>query len=171
MGEPGKNNTYPVNVSIQPGVAYANNLAQNAYHTVLFVSNGKEVDRRIVADEAELVLPTATLKGYTFVGWKSSADGKVYDAGDTVKIEKDTTFTALWLNNLGIIGDIIGGAVEEKEFFTDASKVASWAKEAMSWAVGSYVINGKGEGRLDPTGTATRAQVAQILMNFCNNVL
>src|SRR5699024_4128468 len=55
--------------------------------------------------------------------------------------------------------------------FTDASKVASWAKDAMSWAVGGYVINGKGAGRLDPTGTATRAEVAQILMNFCNNVL
>ena len=61
--------------------------------------------------------------------------------------------------------------VDSLNGYTDASKVASWAKEAMGWAVENYVINGKGASRLDPTGTATRAQVAQILMNFCNNVL
>lgn len=261
---------------------------------VTFVSNGVSIAQFTVNDRIAL-LAVPTLQGYTFMGWKSSADGKVYDAGEKVEITKDTTFTALWQNNLGIIGDIIGGAVEEKEFFTDvsmgdwyyeavkfcfdydlmngvgngkfspdttltramlaqvlynldeargsyagvftdvtgsawyanavnwaaasgivegkgnnkfdpdapvtrqemaaifyryasykgydvsaaasldrftdASKVASWAKDAMSWAVGGYVINGKGAGRLDPTGTATRAEVAQILMNFCNNVL
>ena len=55
--------------------------------------------------------------------------------------------------------------------YKDAAQVASWAKDAMGWAVENYVINGKGASRLDPTGTATRAEVAQILMNFCNNVL
>ena len=55
--------------------------------------------------------------------------------------------------------------------YKDAAQVASWAKDAMGWAVENYVINGKGAGKLDPTGTATRAEVAQILMNLCNNVL
>ena len=243
----------------------------------------------------EISLYPLSKNGYTFLGWKSSVDGKVYDAGETVTIYRDTTFTAQWLNNWGVIGGIIGGAGESDTFFTDvpgsawyydavkfvydydlmdgvgnnkfnpdgtltramiaqvlynlegasgaypsvftdvadsawyakavnwaaasgivegkgnnkfdpnapitrqemaailyryaalkgydvskvdslngytdASKVASWAKEAMGWAVENYVINGKGASRLDPTGTATRAQVAQILMNFCNNVL
>ncbi len=61
--------------------------------------------------------------------------------------------------------------VDSLAAFTDADKVASWAKEPMGWAVENYVINGKGNGKLDPTGTATRAEVAQILMNLCNNVL
>ena len=54
--------------------------------------------------------------------------------------------------------------------FLDAAQVSDWAKEAMSWAVGEGLLSGKGSGVLDPTGTATRAEVAQILMNFCEDV-
>ena len=39
----------------------------------------------------------------------------------------------------------------------------------MSWAVGSGLISGKGNGVLDPQGTATRAEVAAILARFCQN--
>ncbi|SHH97971.1 S-layer homology domain-containing protein [Sporobacter termitidis DSM 10068] len=49
--------------------------------------------------------------------------------------------------------------------FSDAAEVSGWASEAMSWAVGAGIINGSG-GRLDPQGAATRAQVAQVMMNF-----
>ena len=55
--------------------------------------------------------------------------------------------------------------------YKDADKISSWAKDAMSWAVGNYLISGKGGKTLDPTGTATRAEVAQIVMWFCGNVL
>ena len=34
------------------------------------------------------------------------------------------------------------------------------------WAVSVGVISGKGNGVLDPKGTATRAEVAQIVMNY-----
>ena len=40
----------------------------------------------------------------------------------------------------------------------------------MSWAVNAQVLSGKGNGVLDPQGTATRAEVAQILMNFGEHV-
>lgn len=36
----------------------------------------------------------------------------------------------------------------------------------MSWAVGIGLINGKGNGNLDPTGTATRAEIAAILQRL-----
>lgn len=49
--------------------------------------------------------------------------------------------------------------------FTDEAKVSAWAKDAMAWAVGEGVLKGSGNA-LDPTGTATRAETAQILMNF-----
>ncbi|MCI8922276.1 MAG: S-layer homology domain-containing protein [Acutalibacter sp.] len=48
--------------------------------------------------------------------------------------------------------------------FGDAGKVSSWARQAMAWATTHRVIKGDG-GRLDPQGTATRAQVAQIFYN------
>ena len=52
--------------------------------------------------------------------------------------------------------------------FSDGDTVSDWAKAAMEWAVGNGVLSGKGNNLLDPTGTASRAEVAQILMNFCN---
>ena len=50
--------------------------------------------------------------------------------------------------------------------YSDASKVSDWAKSAMQWAVGSKIISGTSATTLDPAGTATRAQMAQILMNM-----
>lgn len=55
--------------------------------------------------------------------------------------------------------------------FSDASKVSSFAVEGMTWAVGSGLINGIGNNLLDPQGSATRAQMATILMRFCNEVV
>ena len=51
--------------------------------------------------------------------------------------------------------------------FTDGGQTSGWAETSMAWAVGSGLISGKGAGVLDPLGTATRAEVAQILMAFC----
>ncbi len=48
--------------------------------------------------------------------------------------------------------------------FTDADAVSAWARDALAWAVGSGVINGKGDGILAPGDAAARAEVAQILM-------
>ena len=50
--------------------------------------------------------------------------------------------------------------------FSDANKVPSWAKNAMNWAVSQGIINGKGGNRLDPTGKATRAECAQMIMKL-----
>ncbi|MCI8538899.1 MAG: S-layer homology domain-containing protein [Oscillospiraceae bacterium] len=54
--------------------------------------------------------------------------------------------------------------------FTDGASVSDYAVEAMSWAVGSGLISGMGDNILAPGGSATRAQVAAILMRFCENV-
>ncbi len=53
--------------------------------------------------------------------------------------------------------------------FPDRNKVSAWAKESYGWAVGAGLISGNG-GRLDPQGSATRAQVATILMRFIQNI-
>ena len=54
--------------------------------------------------------------------------------------------------------------------FPDGSKVESWAKDAMQWAVAEGLINGS-DGKLLPQGNATRAQVATILMRFIKNIV
>ena len=60
-----------------------------------------------------------------------------------------------------------GMAVRE---FSDSASISDWAQEAMAWAVNAQVLSGKGNGVLDPQGTATRAEVAQMLMNFVEHV-
>ena len=49
--------------------------------------------------------------------------------------------------------------------FEDAADVAEWAVPAMRWAVGEGIIQGRSETLLDPAGSATRAELAQIFMN------
>ncbi len=51
--------------------------------------------------------------------------------------------------------------------FTDASSVSPWAQSAMAWAVASGLVNGRTATTLVPGGTATRAEVAAILMRYC----
>lgn len=54
--------------------------------------------------------------------------------------------------------------------FVDGSSTSVWAQEGMTWAVGAGLLSGRDGNMLCPTGTATRAEVAQIMMNFCENV-
>ena len=53
--------------------------------------------------------------------------------------------------------------------YPDAGKVQSYAQEAMSWAVAEGIVEGM-DGNLNPAGNATRAQIATILMRFCEGV-
>ena len=53
--------------------------------------------------------------------------------------------------------------------YVDGSSTSAWAQTAMTWAVGEGLLSGRGLNMLYPTGTATRAEVAQIMMNFCEN--
>ena len=57
--------------------------------------------------------------------------------------------------------------------FPDAGSVSDWAKDAMADAVALGLISGASNGGqtyLEPQGSATREQVATILMEFCKNV-
>ncbi len=55
--------------------------------------------------------------------------------------------------------------------FEDGDKVSSYALDPMNWAIGVGLISGVSETRLDPSGTANRAQAATILMRFCKNLI
>ncbi len=54
--------------------------------------------------------------------------------------------------------------------YADRDSVAVWAADSMGWAVSEGLISGRPGGYLDPAGTAIRAEVAQILMNFCEDL-
>lgn len=55
--------------------------------------------------------------------------------------------------------------------YTDAASVSEWASTAMRWAVAEGLIEGTGAATLSPSGDSTRAQVATILMRFCEGVV
>ena len=54
--------------------------------------------------------------------------------------------------------------------YPDAGQVQTYAQKAMSWAVAEGIVEGM-DGNLNPAGNATRAQIATILMRFCENVV
>ena len=49
--------------------------------------------------------------------------------------------------------------------FSDADTISGYAKNALRWAVENRIMSGSG-GKLNPKGYATRAEVAQMLMNY-----
>ena len=50
--------------------------------------------------------------------------------------------------------------------FSDSGKINAYAQDALRWATEHGIMNGKGGGMLDPQGLATRAEVAQMFMNY-----
>ena len=53
----------------------------------------------------------------------------------------------------------------EARLFSDSDAVPAWAQSAMDWCVSEGILQGDGDA-LDPTGTATRAQIAAIFQRF-----
>lgn len=53
--------------------------------------------------------------------------------------------------------------------FADIASVSEYAIEAFQWAGGAGILKGSKDNRLNPAGSATRAQVAVLLMRYCQN--
>ena len=62
--------------------------------------------------------------------------------------------------------DVSGSGNLDK--FADANEISDWALDAMKWANSVDLINGTSDTMLSPKHTATRAQVATILLRFCS---
>ena len=55
--------------------------------------------------------------------------------------------------------------------FVDNKGISSYAKDSISWAVAKNVMSGKVNGtRIDPAGTASRAEAAAMIANYCNYI-
>ena len=95
--------------------------------------------------------------------WASAAgvsDGT--DPNGAITREQLVTMLYRFAKNCGM--DTAAGGMAIREF-TDYESVSPYAAEAMQWAVSAGIVNGEG-GRLDPQGSATRAQTAAMLMRF-----
>ena len=61
--------------------------------------------------------------------------------------------------------------VKDLNNFTDSSQVSQYAVRPMQWAFATELISGTSKTTLNPTGSATRAQVAVVLMRFDETIV
>lgn len=81
------------------------------------------------------------------------------------EITRQEMFTLLY-NALKVIGKLpAGNAGKPLSGFGDAGQIAAWSKDAMTLLVRAGVVGGS-DGRLDPAGSTTRAEMAQVLYNL-----
>ena len=135
------------------------------YRLAVSYGNGQSgIDVKLPAG-TEYKLPAAPSKvGYIFMGWKCS-DGHTHQAGETVTVDKDMTFTAVW----SALPDIEPGQPsqpdepETPDFpFTDVS-VNAWYYEAVKYVYENGIMNGMDRYSFQPNGTLTRAMIWTML--------
>ncbi len=73
---------------------------------------------------------------------------------------------ALFANAMKAVDSYVAPTTEFDSKYSDVKSIASWATESMLWAVENGIISGTSDTTLDPTGNATRMQVAQMLCQF-----
>ena len=103
-------------------------------------------------------------------GVVSGIGGSRFDPSGFVTREQTAEFLYNYAHSKGY--DVSARA--DLTAFPDAASVSGWAEEALSWANAAGLINGTvrdGQTILDPQGSASRAQVAMILMNYVEHVV
>ncbi len=95
----------------------------------------------------------------------ANGTGELFQPGDSVTREQLALMICKFAEKYGIVNRF-PTPIENADGFADADRIHSWAKEGVDWAVKYGMISGMGENMLDPRGTATRAQAAQIFYNL-----
>ena len=162
IGEPGKVNKTPVNVSIQSDVKYTNNVAAASNFTVTFNSNGgTEYATQLVEADSEIILPTPSKSGYIFLGWRCGEN--TYNAGATVKVTADMAFSAVWGNLPDVKPDTTPDEPVVTEFpFYDVA-ASAWYYDAVKYVYDKGLMDGVDTHEFAPNATLTRAMVWTIL--------
>lgn len=161
------------------GVAYAyHNSLMSGTSAAKFAPNGK-TDRAMLAT----------------ILWRSAGQPTASGSFKDVSAGKYYAAAAAWMNSTGIMtgsgsGNFNPGGTLSREqlavtlyryarhcgktvdrradlsAYSDGAKVSSWAKDAMSWAVAEGLISGSSGNKLNAGGSASRAQLATILMRY-----
>lgn len=93
------------------------------------------------------------------------ADG-LFRPGDSITREQLATFLYRYNSHKGYQTE----KRADLGTFSDGGSAASYAKDALAWANGAGLVNGTSDGRLNPSGGATRGQAAAILHRFCVSI-
>ena len=96
------------------------------------------------------------------VGVINGVSTTAFDPESPVTREQMVTMIVRYAEKIGAVT----GARDDLSQFSDGMQVSSYALTAVRWAVAVGLLRGMGNGRLEPQGTATRAEVATLLMRF-----
>ena len=106
------------------------------------------------------------------VRWASSEDimegygGGLFGPDDEMTREQLVTIVYRYAGYKGVdvseLSDFTG--------YTDVNKIGGWALNGMRWAVGCGAVTGRTETTLNPQDTANRAEIATIIMRYCENI-
>lgn len=111
----------------------------------------------------------AVIWGYS-LGITSGTSDTAFSPNATITREQVATM----FYNLHGLNYLLGGGMDvsigKAYKFSDYKAISSYARAPMAWAINSGLLSGVGYNKLDPKGTATRAQLAQILMNYTSRM-
>ena len=149
------NNGVPVAVEVgqKPG--------STGYYTVTVMSGNSVVDAAAVESGTEYTLPAApSNSGYIFLGWR--CEGETYSAKQTVTVNSDMTFTAVW----GNLPDVKPSEPETPDTpvfpFYDVT-ARDWYYSAVKYVYEKGLMDGVDVGVFAPNNTLTRAMVWTII--------
>jgi hypothetical protein len=140
-------------------------LTRGQFMVMLMKAYGIEADNVITTNffDAGDTYYTGYLSAAKRLGIASGIGNNLF--APDLKITRQDMSTLLY-HALTVLGEMPASATDASlAAFSDADAIAAYAQEAMSAFVSAGVISGH-EGALDPTGSATRAQIAQMLYNL-----
>ena len=145
----------------------AGTMTRAMFVTVLGRAAGVEEDKNAHSSFSDV----ADGKWYTtYVDWAAQNDivngydSKTFGPDDFITREQMAAILYRYARYKGV--DVKAADDAKYHTFRDADQVSNYAKVPMIWAVDKGIINGMGDGILAPQETATRSQVAQLIMNF-----
>ena len=165
MNNPAGNVLYLVNSTLKADGTLNASIRTNSGSEFYIVSI-EGFNPMVVASGDTVKLPTVSKPGYIFMGWKCS-DEHTHQAGETVTITGNMTFTAIWANMPDITPGTPGTPDDDDEPvvtfpFTDVRE-GQWFYEAVKYVYDEGIMNGMDRYTFDPNGSLTRAMVWTML--------
>ena len=99
-------------------------------------------------------------------GIANGVDDKNFNPDGEVTREQTATILYRYFKHI----DIPARSYGDLDSFRDCDKVSPWANDALKWAIGEGIMTGRPNNILDPKDSATRTEVAVMLMRFITNM-
>ena len=142
------------------------NLTRSMVVQILWAMDGKPVVNYAMSfdDVAAGAWYAEAVRWAASEGIVSGYSADVFGSDDSVTREQMAVMLCAYARYKG--ADMSVGENTNILSYNDAFSISEWAIPAMQWACGEGILSGKTGGYLDPAGTATRMEAAQMLMKF-----